>query len=327
MADYKRVISYMYNYEKQTKKNNVGYARIEIIGGQCKITIHMKVLSVNEKYLKVYMFYRKNSKIRGVCLGDLSIKNGIGECRILTKSNSIMDSGYSFDQMGGIIVYVSPEKYFGTEWDDIPISYVEFDEHKKEKTESIIEQMEEKEYEITEEMKAEVGQDRLETSQIPLEKEEEKIIQVESLVELEEDETQGQEEKDVEPQEVVPLKKEEKKGIDEIFQKYPRMYPFEDDEILECVRIEPRDIGIFPMDMWGLANNSFLLHGYYSYRHLIFAKKQGIKGFEYCIGIPGIYHNREQFMARMFGFADFKSVKKYGIKPGEFGYWYKNISI
>jgi len=112
-----------------------------------------------------------------------------------------------------------------------------------------------------------------------------------------------------------------------IFERYPRMYPFEDNEVIACVKLEPQDIAFLPMEAWGLCNNSFLLHGYYSYRHLIFAKIKDRYGCRYILGVPGIFHNRERFMARMFGFEQFKSVRKRELKPGEFGYWYITITM
>lgn len=71
--------------------------------------------------------------------------------------------------------------------------------------------------------------------------------------------------------------------------------------------------------------NSFLLHGFYCYSHLIFARISDKTGIKYIIGVPGIYHNREKFMARMFGFDSFKSIKRKELRTGELGYWYTPI--
>jgi hypothetical protein len=111
------------------------------------------------------------------------------------------------------------------------------------------------------------------------------------------------------------------------FDNYPRIYPFEDNEVVLCVKIEPKDIGLLPKDIWALSNNSFLMHGYYCYHHLIFAKMKGSTGNGYVLGIPGIYHNRERFMARMFGFENFKSIRKRDLRQGDFGYWYIPINF
>jgi hypothetical protein len=112
-----------------------------------------------------------------------------------------------------------------------------------------------------------------------------------------------------------------------IFANYPRIYPFEDNEITLCVKIEPKDIGYLSKDAWALSNNSFLLHGFYSYQHLIFAKMKDRYGCRYILGVPGIYHNREKFMAKMFGFESFKPIRKRELRQGDFGYWYLPISL
>lgn len=119
----------------------------------------------------------------------------------------------------------------------------------------------------------------------------------------------------------------ENQTIENIFNSYPRIYPFEDNEIKRCVKIEPKDIGTLPSGAWNLSNNSFLLHGYYCYHHMIFAEIKDRYGCRYIIGVPGIYHNRERFMARMFGFENFKSIRNRDLKQGDFGYWYREINL
>lgn len=111
----------------------------------------------------------------------------------------------------------------------------------------------------------------------------------------------------------------------------PQMYPFEDDSVESCVRMELQDIGRMPMSCWIYGSNSFLLHGYYCYRHLILAKavrekeggKDGMSENEdvYMMGVPGIWQHREQYMASMFGFRTFKPVSHEKQRSGAFGYW------
>ncbi len=114
---------------------------------------------------------------------------------------------------------------------------------------------------------------------------------------------------------------EEPNAAEKILLKYPRMYPFDDDEMQSCVRIEPQDIGQLPIDAWAIANNSFLLHGYYSYRHLVLMKTADRNHPAYFIGVPGIYRNKDEFMAKMFGFELFKPMSCKEDMTGEFGYW------
>ena len=137
-----------------------------------------------------------------------------------------------------------------------------------------------------------------------------------------EPEQQGQE---PEQQDQVP--QQEHGTAKYFFEHFTRIYPFEDNEIIFCVKIEPKDIGMLPKETWSLSNNSFLMHGFYCYHHLIFAKRKDRHGSQYIIGIPGIYHNRERFMAKMFGFENFKSIRRRELQQGDFGYWYLPVDL
>lgn len=107
-----------------------------------------------------------------------------------------------------------------------------------------------------------------------------------------------------------------------ILNRFVRMYPFDDGEIAECVRLEPKDIGLLPMTAWPLGNNSFVLHSYCNFRHLLFAKKLTREGCEYYLMVPGTLNARERQLAKMFGFENFKCSRRRSMRDGEFGYWY-----
>lgn len=75
-------------------------------------------------------------------------------------------------------------------------------------------------------------------------------------------------------------------------------------------------------------NNSFLLHGYYNYRHLILARLSDSGGkTRYLLGVPGHYFSNEKYMASMFGFPHFVLAKKQPDEGGRFGYWYTDIRL
>ena len=439
MADYKRLVSYMYNYENGFKGNNVGYARVESISGQCKVTIRIQVANINNEELRVFFFKRDGYSIEGILLGKVSVKNGRGQFRTITDSNNIMASSYKLDDIGGLILYHSDKRYIASEWDDKPITKemvneslliprkpeIHYEEalkasnNKEEKEDKKLIKMadnkEEKaisfEEDSEEERSVSLEEDSEEERSVSLEedsKEEEKIMSLEEesvlpeedseeekLVSIEEEKTEKEEpislEEDLleevdEPASEIHIKaaktvyahktkenpkesnsnKEDDKSAKiteaaktlnpyqsnsnmsnqapysqkkrkpwpsfeentealRIYNKYPRMYPFEDNEVAWCVRFEPQDIGILPMENWQLGNNSFLLHGFYCYSHLIFARINDKTGIQYVLGVPGIYHNREKFMAKTFGFDHFKSIKRKEHRTGEFGYWYTPI--
>ena len=87
----------------------------------------------------------------------------------------------------------------------------------------------------------------------------------------------------------------------------------------ECIQITPHDIKFLPRKFWQLENNSFLLHGYYNYRHIIIWKRAMGGEVQYILGVPGLFHPREQTIAHMFGFPAFEGNRRgRGIN---FGYW------
>lgn len=116
-----------------------------------------------------------------------------------------------------------------------------------------------------------------------------------------------------------------------MFKNYPKMAPFESNNcILDCIRIEPKDIAALPINIWMLMNNTFLLSGYNKYKHLILFKEEDpiIEiGYKYVLGVPGIYHKKDRFIAYLYGFERFKCCADTFPKPGEYGYWTLEVPI
>ena len=98
---------------------------------------------------------------------------------------------------------------------------------------------------------------------------------------------------------------------------------------LVCEKIKRQELSRLPRKEWRLANNSFLLHGFYNYHHLLYIEDRG----EVWIGVPGIYHEKEKVAANDFGFTDFRRMTDVQIELSEeekntgvdFGYWCRKI--
>lgn len=110
--------------------------------------------------------------------------------------------------------------------------------------------------------------------------------------------------------------------------RYAKVKPFDYEKGCEILSIKPQDIGILPRENWVYGNNSFLLHGYYNYRHLILARLENPQGMpRYLLGVPGHYFSNEKRMAAMFGFPGFVLAKQQPEEDGRFGYWYTDVRI
>lgn len=108
---------------------------------------------------------------------------------------------------------------------------------------------------------------------------------------------------------------------EQLSRKYPKCKVLGKD--YECIKIKALDIEMLPEEFWKLGNNSFLLHAYYFYRHLLLARR--IEENTYYIGVPGYYQKNEQIAAAMFGFQDFIKSKEKGPEGVGFGYWLTKI--
>ena len=105
---------------------------------------------------------------------------------------------------------------------------------------------------------------------------------------------------------------------------YPHIRPFGDKR--EYLSVGPRDFVVLTRKYQNLVQNSFLLHGYYNYGHVILTRiREGAEDMFY-LGVPGVYYEREKQAALMFGFEGFESGNEVAGEGG-FGYYMKRVDI
>lgn len=286
-TSYERKVIYFSEYQNKTMKENAGFARIEVLGGQIKVHISIKADSRQINW-KCYAYQRNGRVAEMVFLGDLKREGSNWVLTTGAKADNMKGSGIPYEKIKGIIVLDGEDHYCA----EIPLGDVTFSYERKQKNPPEV-------------MPVKAAA----TSPVP--------------------ET---------PKEMaVPEKPSEEKKAEEkqdasgdwalrLLQELPEMYPFEDDELEKCVRLEPKDFGFLPAGEWQVAKNTFLLEGYYEYRHIIFATKEHKDKKKYYLGVPGTYHRRECFLANMFGFSYFKGIRKKENTLGDFGYWFKELS-
>ena len=105
----------------------------------------------------------------------------------------------------------------------------------------------------------------------------------------------------------------------------PALESAEAKELTQAKKISREDLTLLPRKFWPLANNSFLLHGYHNYNHLVLIEEGGRR----WLGVPGIYDTREARAADLFGFPRFTRayVPVLNLSEGErndtadFGHW------
>lgn len=106
----------------------------------------------------------------------------------------------------------------------------------------------------------------------------------------------------------------------------------------QSIVIRPKDAVILTRQYHELATNSFVLHAYYNYRQLLlfrYIERGAAKSeMKYYLGVPGVYYEREQRIAQMFGFEGFENGEARmqqdadnKVYKGCFGYYMKRVEI
>lgn len=401
MGDYKRLISYIYSYERGTKSKNAGFAKIESRNGICKVNISLRIADelmneAEDNMLEVFFFYRDNGEVKKVFLERIRIVNGCSMIKMRMNSDNIGNVGIAIDRITGIFICTRAflngvhnlNIVYASEWDDIPIEVNKFKE--KSNDDINIQNSTEAELKIAEgtldsdtyDIKGEALENNINLYQnaavetdaesqlvsvlnsnsgteieneVKGEIKSEMETNAEPEPEIENDtkseiETNAEPGTEIEPEtdfaddrkkcnnKLADMLKEEQKNdeiddtgnADSVAGDYFRMlcncYPkIRVNEINgECIKITPHDISYLPKKYWHLCNNSFLLHGFYNYKYLLLCEKKMDSGKKYLVGVPGMFHQKEQVIARMFGFTEFEcnnATNRYGNKAMKFGYW------
>ena len=75
MANYRRLISYIYAYEGGIKGKNVGFAKIENRKDQCRIQVSVRNVYVGSQDIGVYLMSTEGERL----LGKMFIRGGAGD--------------------------------------------------------------------------------------------------------------------------------------------------------------------------------------------------------------------------------------------------------
>ncbi|MGC6174331.1 DUF6128 domain-containing protein [Lacrimispora sp. 38-1] len=125
MSNYRRLISYIYAYEGGIKGKNIGFAKIETRGIQCKITVSVKKIYVGGNDIGVYLLAGEKE----IYLGNIFIRGGSGEFRATVSVNDIEHSGINMDQCFGLTIHDVKNTWrsYTTIWEDAVAHAAEVD--------------------------------------------------------------------------------------------------------------------------------------------------------------------------------------------------------
>ena len=325
----KRFIRYLYEYEGNQKKRNVGFVKVEQDGKETTISVHGKGLcGKSNENISCYLIKLDSEmgNILFVPAGEIQIGMiSCGGCFCYTEE--LIRAGYGKteqsvgqtcekkDDICGLGLGDPKEAFYVALWNeemygDLDIArakvFQEFDSDKTAGESKSIKSIDEKEAEVETQFGDDEETENLEEEQ-PEKKEQETV-------------EESSEKKEQETVEESSEKKDLKKDDRDIDLQNSRR---------QIMKIQRGEISILPRCEWKLANNNFLLHGYYNYRHLVLIDE----GNQLKLGVPGIYHEREARAAATFGFPEFIAEADVNVtlEPQErnenqqFGYWCRQV--
>ena len=390
MADYKRLVSYIYAYPGGVRDKNVGFAKAEVRNGQFKLTVSVKggYTDTPELFGVYVMVDGKKHQPGGFTLlktGTVMVNQGIGQYQDLFNPMNINQSGYTFEDISGIALARENEAFYRmfSLWEDCILNTedITFAQPEAAAASNPVAQADSEEVSVKEQVNRTTGQEaerksaemsgnvrEAETVRRNAEDVSENEVEEASVTskpatpesaqsagqqaDLQQETAQMKAQqvrameavqellfRNTNPQGTMPQNtklqyttpqnakpQEEMPAFEKVFINRDFIDAFEDDYFYDCVEVTPELLKQLPIEDDAVVNNSFLVHGYYNFKHILFGKVcENDNNTRYFIGVPGMYCNRERFMASMFGFCNFKKSHRSDYSNPYFGYWYQEI--
>lgn len=337
----KRFISYLYEYGQGRKIRNIGFAKVELKDSEGIMQIHGKgIQSSGQGKVKVYLCYERKGSCAGIFQGEIQHTEPAVDYRLVYTSE---DTGgqENFDKIAGIVLKTDDGRTYAALWGEKLID----PEMMKDQADLAKEFPLESKESQPEETKKLTDETATDSDAASLDEivEETQQIKESQPEEFPENESAKQErpieEEITEPQ----TEPEPKQELPEIRMSNPQAEPAADEKLLhemgcgetcqepviQYEKITREELAKLPRCEWGNANNTFLLHGYRNYHHLLLIDDEGQR----WLGVPGVYHEREQMAASSCGFPRFWRIPAEELELSQeerndredFGYWCRKV--
>lgn len=346
----KQSVYYLYEYQGNHQVRNVGFIKCQHKDNQAIFQIHGKGMtcSKGERY-EMNLFCGESEMCYISRAGHVESEQG--KINYIVTVDEVEET--IFDNYDGLYIHVAGDKRYVAMWTPKKVAFhqmesfaklqessveeiVEYDEHENREFETeVIEQYEE--INCHEEIEAESLEshkrvssdcDDVRYDECPIEAEE----CCYDAVRRRRDNEHRKEEHHKEERRQEATHKDEccKEEYHEEVVSRKETVQYHRETTITYEKIERQDIAKLPQREWRLANNSFLLHGYHNYHHILFIQEAG-RSF---VGVPGVYAQREADVAKSFGFPVFHRIEPGQIDweedecdlRADFGYWCKEVS-
>lgn len=326
-----RIIAYIYRYkgdkdEILTKCGNTGFCRVEVSCDKCGVTICFKDICRQSGEGNIYGLVSE----KGRC--DTSscyrIKEHMGAAKIVSgQMNTKVEAGGT----DGILIECGANIYIAMWRETVDtVCLVREREEKVDAEQEVLNQL--KEVEVQKET-------MLQEQEIIFEEDKEMIEEnvdiyeknIEMSIDIPQENTEmprenieiAKEHRNLHKENEELLKKHKTteslndKMLERAFNRMCKVRMVIEDRQYQVVKMKPQEMIMLPRSYWRLANNCFLMEGYYTHKHILFFKcKEG-----YAIGVPGRGVSNESVFANRFGFDERVTGYEYGKSSNKRTYW------
>ena len=341
--DYQRLVSYIYSYPEGVKGRNVGFAKALVHQGQFKLSISLRgVKTDSPEMFGIYMMVTDGG-YRLIKLGECLVKVGQMEYSGVFNPDNINETGYGFKDICGLAVAREDARYdcMMSMWKDEDVTpdmlvFSGMDAKKQVEAGIVIKERmrQSEEKERGQQMSESVLAESLRSEPVSPELAESQTgVTAESVSDTATEDIKAAGAAAKIPAETQHLQQKAHRAdatqtdpFEKLFVRADYIDAFDDDYFYDCIEVSPEKLKCLNQNEIDIAGNSFLLHGYYNFRHILFGRvRDNLDNTKYFVGVPGMYCNRERYMASMFGFNNFKKSHRSDYANPYFGYWYQEI--
>ena len=318
-----RWISYVFRYSNGIKCESAGFVKFSPVvhNGEDYVRLRTGLKMYKKKLCNclVYLIHNDNRAkyLMKICV-EAEEKEAVTKNLEIPWKNCLGD-GRAIEEYYGMFFVCDDGQVLASSWKDreVDIESIKIEQKTKSVEENIESRVEDKKRDIAkaeEKINPEINIKTTENTTAKIVTEIEEKIKPERIVEA------------INNEKPEMITETDQRVEQEMIDTYPKLPLFPDSQFIECVKIAPQDLGKLAMGNWKLGVNSFLSHGYYHYKYIMLGKVEFDTRDCYVIGVPGVFTNKEKYLANMFGFTIFIPIKKSSVLTGQFGYWISEVS-
>lgn len=302
----KQFIRYLYEYGQGKKARNVGFVKVEQDDSESTIHIHGKGLRLGRNdSLRVYLIFEDGGQVTGVPQGEIAYMGPSINYRLdYTREDTGIPE--NFDRVNGILLENKEGRKFAALWEE---------------TRTDVENMHLWTGNTAEKPMEEAPDQNTDNGTGTAMQEEDAVLEAmpDMALEAETDVFSGDEQG-----------MESDEGMEDVPDTAVEVQEEGEEEAsrLKVTKIKRNEISRLPRCEWRLANNNFLLHGYYNYHYLVLLDD----GNMLRLGVPGIYHEKEAMAATGLGFPEFIGADETALSDEDesgdgqrFGFWCRQV--